>query len=83
MRTLDKKIKCLEINIRKIQVTNFLALEPQQITSPFCDTNLMNDQQIFFVKLKNKLDDGGFDGTDLYNNFKMINKRIQAFFTLP
>ena len=34
----------------------------------------------FFLELKNKLDNGGFDGTDLYDKFKAINKRIQANF---
>ena len=36
----------------------------------------------FFCELKNKLDNGSFDGADLYDNFKIINKQIQAdFFT--
>ena len=42
--------------------------------------SLINDRKIFLLELKNKLDDGGFDGTDLYDNFKIINKRIQANF---
>ena len=40
----------------------------------------MNDLKICSLELKNKLDDGGFDGTDLYNNFKLINKRKKANF---
>ena len=39
-----------------------------------------NDRKIFFLELKNKLDNGGFDGTDLYDKSKIINKRIQADF---
>ena len=44
----------------------------------------MNDRKDIFVELKNKLDDGGFDGTDLYNNFKIIvQTNTGHFFTLP
>ena len=76
--------KFSEINTYKIRVMNFLANKLQWITSPFYDTNLMDDQNIFFVNLKNKLDDVGFNGTDLYDDFKIIKKRIQAdFCTLP
>ena len=40
----------------------------------------MNDRQICVLELKNKLDNGGVDRTDLYDNFKIINKQIQADF---
>ena len=43
----------------------------------------MYDQQIFFVEIT-KLDDSDSDGADLYDNFKYINRQIQAdFFPLP
>ena len=36
----------------------------------------------YFVEIKNKLDDGGSDRTDLYDNFKNVNKGIQADFSI-
>ena len=60
-------IKELWINTYEACAYNFFL---DKIMSPFCDTNLMYDRKIFFVEIKNKLD-GGSDGTDLYNDFKI------------
>ena len=44
----------------------------------------MYDQKKVVVEIKNKLDDDGSDGIDLYDNSKNRKKRIQAnFFTIP
>ena len=40
----------------------------------FCDTNLTYDQKVFSVEILKKLDGGGYDGADVYDNLKNINR---------